>query len=428
MLIGLGERSKLTLTGLRKALVEVFESARDTLQSDHVVFPINDVEVRGVTVEQFAETVAITAALMDFEVKHQKTRTDDEDERTHLETVTLLADDWAVGSVKKGMLRGKAIGEATCNARDLVNEPSETLNPAKLAKIAREIAAASGGLITCKVLGKRSIEKLGMGGLLAVNAGSIDEPVFIDMLYTPAAGSDKVIGLVGKGVTFDSGGLGIKDGTNMKDMKNDMGGAAAVLSTMSVLAQLKPKVAVRAIVAATDNLVDAKAFRPGMIIKTMSGLTVQNDHTDAEGRLTLCDALHYLQTKGVTQIIDLATLTGAVEEALGNYVTGVFGNNSKFTSSFLDAAKRVGEEMWELPMPEHYRKNNKTALADLTNDGTGPGAIAAAWFLREFIKDGVSWVHCDIAGTSFRNEEIGADPEGATGVGVRTLVEFLLNA
>ena len=185
-------------------------------------------------------------------------------------------------------------------------------------------------------------------------------------------------------------------------------------------------VSVRAVVAATDNAVDSKSFRPGCVVKTMSGLTVEIDHTDAEGRMTLCDAIHYIQVKGgATKVIDLATLTGAVEDALGNAVTGVFGNDTKFTRSFLSAAAYAGEEMWELPLTECYRDNNKGRMADLTNDGTGPGATAAAWFLCEFVKEGVSWVHLDIAATAFRNEEIGVDPEGASGVGVRSLLEFL---
>lgn len=427
ILVGLGARSKLTLFGLRRSITAALAVARDVAQSEHIVFPLIDVDLRGLTIEQFAEVVAQYACLMDYEINHQKTRVADEDERTHLKSVTLLAPDWATPAVKKGMNRGRILGEATNNARNMVNEPSETMNPARLAEIAKQIAQNSNGLISCKVLGKAQITKLGMGGLLAVNAGSADEPVFIDLTYTPPSGAtETVIGLVGKGITFDSGGLGIKDGAGMKDMKMDMGGAAAVLSAVSALVELKPKVSVRAVVAATDNLVDAHAFRPGCVVKTMSGLTVEIDHTDAEGRMTLCDALHYIQEKGgATHVIDLATLTGAVEDALGSVVTGVFGNDAKFTRNFLQCAHYAGEDMWELPLPEQYRENNKGRMADLTNDGSGPGAIAAAWFLREFVREGVNWVHLDIAATAFRNEAIGVDPEGGTGVGVRSLLEFL---
>jgi len=426
ILVGLGARSKLTVSRLRRALVEGFEAARDTARSEHIVFPLVDVDLKGLIIEVFAEVVAQYAILMDYELNHQKTREDD-DAPTHLKTLTLLTTDWALSAVKRGIRSGQVSGEATCRARDLVNEPSDTCTPQRLARFAREIAANSGGLITCTVLGKKEVTKLGMGGLLGVNRGSADGCMLIDLTYTPpCCATEEVIGLVGKGITFDSGGLSIKDTASMRDMKNDMGGAAAVLCTMQALTVLKPKVSVRAIVAATDNLVDAKSVRPGDILKMMSGLTVEVQDTDAEGRLTLADALHYVQEKGgAVKIIDLATLTGSVEEALGANVTGVFGNNPKFTSEFLKCARRAGEEMWELPLPEIYRENNKSTMADLTNDGSGPGAIAAAWFLREFIRDGVSWVHCDIAGTSYLTNACGVDPEGATGAGVRTLLEFL---
>jgi leucyl aminopeptidase len=299
----------------------------------------------------------------------------------------------------------------------------------KLAQIARKIARQSGGLIKCKILRKRDMERLGMGAILAVNRGSENEPAFIDLTYKPASGTTgEVIGLVGKGITFDSGGLNIKGPSDMRDMKNDMGGAAAVLAVMSLLGELQPKVVVRAVIAATDNLVDARSVKPGDIVTTMSGLTVEVQDTDAEGRLTLADALHYIQTNGkATKLIDLATLTGSVGVALGDLVTGIFGNDAKFTRKVLKAASRAGEHMHELPLPDEYRDNNKSTMADLTNEGSGPGAIVAAWFLREFIQEGVSWVHCDIGETAFRSRAYGVDPEGATGVGVRTLSRFLID-
>lgn len=426
ILVGLGSRSKLTLSGLRRALRVAFEAARDTARSEHIVFPLVDVDLPGLSVQEFAEVVAQYACLMDYEINHQKTREDD-DAPTHLKSLTVVTSQWSLSSAKRGIRFGQVVAEATNRARDMVNEPSDTMTPQRLAAIARKIAKESGGLITCRILTLKEIKAMGMGGLLAVNAGSKNAPVVIDLTYTPAGGAtEEVVGLVGKGITFDSGGLGIKDGESMQDMKNDMGGAAAVLATMSILDQIRPKISVRAVIAATDNLVDARSFRPGNVIKMANGLTVEVQHTDAEGRLTLGDALHYIQEKGgATRVIDLATLTGAVEDALGDLVTGVFGNNGKFTREILNCAKRAGEEMWELPLTEDYREKNKSTMADLTNDGGGPGATAAAWFLCEFVKEGVAWVHMDIAGTSFRKEAKGVDPEGATGVGVRTLVEFL---
>ncbi len=428
ILVGLGQRSKLTLSGLRRALALAFGESRDTARSERVVFPLVDVDLRGLTVEQFAEVVAEYACLLDYEINHKKTRQfNDEQPQAHLKSVTVLCSQWTLSAAKRGIKLGQLLGEATNRARDLVNEPSDVMTPKKLSGIARKIAADSGGLITCKVYGVREMKKMGMGGVLAVNAGSLNSACFIDLTYTPVSGAtDEVIGLVGKGITFDSGGLGIKDGDGMRDMKDDMGGAAAVLCTMALLPVLKPKISVRAVVAASENLVDARSMRPGDVLKTMSGLTVEVQHTDAEGRLTLADALHYVQEKGgATRVIDLATLTGAVEDALGDCITGVFGNDQSFTREFLSAARQAGEEMHEFPLLEDYRENNKSTMADLTNDGEGPGHIVAAWFLREFVKEGVSWIHADIAATSFRRHEQGVDPEGGTGVGVRTLVRFL---
>lgn len=429
ILIGLGLRSKLDASKLRGLLVELFEQARDTAGSEHLIFPLLDTDLSEVSVEQFAELVAECATLVDYEINHRRTgKLDLEPAQTHLQSLSVICSADHLSAVRQALQRGQALGEATNRARDMVNEPSDTMTPRKLAEIACEIACNSNGLTSCQVLSKQEIEKLGMGGVLAVNQGSIDEALLIKLCYNPPTGKTKeVVALVGKGITFDSGGLGIKDGVDMQSMKNDMGGAAAVLCVMSLLPLLKPNISVCALIAATDNLVDANSLRPGKVLTTMSGLTVQVDHTDAEGRLTLADALHYAQVAcKARKVIDLATLTGAVEDALGDYVTGIFSNNSRFARQFLQAADEAGELMHQLPMPEEYRKYNRTAMADLTNDGEGPGAIVAAWFLREFIRDGVAWIHADIGGTSFRKHALGSDPAEATGVGVRTLARFLM--
>jgi leucyl aminopeptidase len=428
ILVGLGSRSKLSPSKLRDRLTDTFEQARATASSEHLIFPISAADLPGLTVEHFAELLAECATLLDYEINHRKTRQLDESTHTRLQSLTVLCDAEHLPAVRQGLQLGQALGEATNRARDMVNEPSDIMTPRRLADIAQEIACSSNGLTSCRIHCKQEIEQLGMGGVLAVNQGSVDEALLIELSYDPPGGKTAaVIGLVGKGITFDSGGLGIKDGIDMQDMKNDMGGAAAVLSVMSLLPTLKPKVSVRAVVATTDNLVDARSFRPGKVLTTMSGLTVQVDHTDAEGRLTLADALHYVQAKcNASKVIDLATLTGAVEDALGDYVTGIFSNNSQFARQFLRAAEEAGELMHQLPMPQEYRQNNHSPMADLSNDGEGPGAIVAAWFLREFIRQGVAWIHADIGGTSFRKQARGCDPAGATGVGVRTLARFLM--
>lgn len=428
ILIGLGPRSKLTLNKLRDAIADGFTTARDVAGGEHIIFPLIDVDLHGFTVEQFAQTVTEYAILADYEPNHKKTRDwPGHQPRTHFESLTLLSTSGTLQAAQRGMKAGKLLAEATNRARDMVNEPSNIMTPSKIASLARKLGKESNGLLKVKVLGFDEIKALKMGGVLAVNSGAENPPAFIEMSYDPEVGvTDKVLGFVGKGITFDSGGLNAKDYDSMRDMKNDMGGAAAVLQVMSIICELKPHISVRAVIAACENLTDARSMRQGNVLKTMSGLTVQIDHTDAEGRLTLADALTYVQEKlGANILVDIATLTGSVEEALGDKVTGIFGNNDKFTREVLKCANDAGEPMHELPMYEGYRENNRGTMADLTNDGTGPGAIIAAWFLREFVKDGTPWVHMDIAATNFRKYDHGVDSEGATGVAVRTLGQIL---
>jgi len=430
ILVGLGQRSKLTLGGLRKALSDAFVEARDTARCENLIFPLIETDLRNFTMEQFAQVVAEYAVLADYEVNHRKTRTwRDEAEDTHFKKLTLLSSRSTLSTAKRGANLGRALGEATRLARDLVNEPGDVKTPTWLAKQAVKMAAETGGVVTCKVFKKTEIQKMKMGGVLAVNRGSDEPPTFIELSYDPASGAtEEVIGLVGKGVTYDTGGLNIKDYESMRDMKMDMGGAAAVIGVMSLMPVIKPRFSIRAVIAATDNAVSNKAMQQGDVIKSMSGLTIEVGHTDCEGRLTLADALHYVQTKcGAKKVIDLATLTGDIETAVGVYTTGIFGNDDRWTRTYTRASETAGEPTHHLPLDEHYRDENKGKMADLTNDGSGPAHIIAAWFLREFILDGTSWIHADIAGTAFRTAVTasGIEAEGGTGVGVRTLAHLL---
>jgi leucyl aminopeptidase len=432
ILVGLGTRSKLTVAGLRKALEAAFEQSRDTAKSTNVIFSLEAVELRGMTTFEFAEVVAEYATLIDYEKPHKRTKErPDSPDPTHLETLTVLTSPGSLPAAREGLELGRALGTATNSARDLVNMPSTQCTPEFLAKHARGIARRNRSRITCKVLNKRQMELAGMNAALAVARASEFPPVVIEMTYTPprAKADTPVVGFIGKGITLDTGGLSIKDAANMARMKNDMAGAAAVLSVMEILPQLKPNCIVKAVVVAAENLTGEKSYRPGEIVTSMSGQTIEINDCDAEGRLTLIDAIHYLQTNcGVTRFVDLATLTGAVEDALGDSVSGVFGNDPKFTRKFLAAASEAGEQMYECPLVEDYRKGNHAEMADLTNDGSGPGHIIAALFLSEFVLEGSSWVHVDIAGTAFREYEWGVDPQGGTGVGVRTLARLALNA
>lgn len=317
------------------------------------------------------------------------------------------------------------IAEAVNWTRDLVNEPSNYMTPSQLAASARELAETSG--LEIKVLERDDMEALGMGGLLGVSQGSQQPPRFIIMKYLGKKADVIDMALVGKGITFDSGGISIKPAENMADMKGDMAGAASVMGTMKAVAALKPAVNIVAIIPATENLPSGSALKPGDIIQAMNGKTMEVLNTDAEGRLILADALSYAVKMDVKKIVDVATLTGACHVALGSICTGAFTNNQPFMNSVLAAAKTAGEYTWQMPMFPEYTELIKSPIADIKNTGGRfAGAITAAKFLEEFVGR-TPWVHLDIAGTSDTDKDSGYQVKGATGVPVRTLVGLVLS-
>jgi leucyl aminopeptidase len=321
--------------------------------------------------------------------------------------------------------RGRILGEAQNFTRDLVNEPSNLMTPTKLAERASEMAARFG--LSCEVLGPEEIQGLKMGALRAVAQGSQVEPArFIVIRYAPEdAPQQPVIGLIGKGITFDSGGISIKPSENMHEMKTDMAGGATMLGVMQAIAQLKPRVRVTALIPATENMPSGNAFKPGDVVTSMSGKTIEILNTDAEGRLVLADALTYAKQLGCTVLIDAATLTGAVLVALGTITSGVFGWNKEWVDRVLAAARTAGEKMWQLPVDDDYRDLYKSSIADLANTGGRYGAaIIGAMFIGEFAGD-TPWVHLDIAGTRWANDEKPYRAKGPTGHGVRSLVQLL---
>ncbi|HEV2419561.1 MAG TPA: leucyl aminopeptidase [Terriglobia bacterium] len=322
--------------------------------------------------------------------------------------------------------QGRVIGESANFTRDLVNEPSNLMTPTILAGRAQEMAKEFG--LESKVLGTEEIRALKMNAFWAVAQGSGEPPRLIMLRYTPPdAPAAPVIGLVGKGITFDTGGISIKPAASMEEMKTDMAGGATMLGVMRAIAQLKPKVRVIAVVPATENMPGGKAFKPGDVITAMSGKTIEILNTDAEGRLVLADALHYAKQQGATILIDAATLTGAVTIALGNITTGVFSNNKEWAGRVLASAAATGERMWELPVDDDYRDYYKSSIADIANTGGRyGGAITAAMFVGEFAGD-TPWVHLDIAGTRWNYEEKPYLAKGPSGHPVRTLVHLLMN-
>ncbi len=323
------------------------------------------------------------------------------------------------------------MGEAVAFARDLVNEPGGSATPAALAKTVAERAMAAG--LGVKLMDEKAIAKAGMGGLIAVNKGSTQPPRFIQLTYQPSGGSKNSYGsgahlaLVGKGITFDSGGLSLKSGDGMMTMKMDKGGGAAVLAAMCALPALKVRQRVSAYVPLTDNMPGPDAQRPGDVFTAHNGKTVEVLNTDAEGRLVLADALSVAADAEPDAIIDLATLTGAVMVALGQRIAGLMGNNTDFSGQISDAAKWAGESVWELPLPEEYRSALDSPVADLKNIGGDRygGALTAGLFLSEFVPEGMPWAHLDIAGTAWSDSDTAEAGKGGTGFGVRTLLRLV---
>ncbi len=319
---------------------------------------------------------------------------------------------------------GKILADAQNFTRELVNEPANLMTPMILADRARAMASEVG--LECEVLDQDRMRQLGMGSLLGVAQGSAEPPALIVVRYHPPATSTSAdhLGLVGKGVTFDTGGVSIKPAEGMEKMKYDMAGGAAVLGAMRAIAQLKPAIPVTALVPAVENMVGSRAQRPGDIVTSLNGKTIEVLNTDAEGRLILIDALTYAQRLGCTHLVDAATLTGAIVVALGSVNIGAFTNNDGMLGRVMAAAKSEGEKAWHMPLDDEYKDLLKSAFADLGNiGGRWGGAISAAWFLREFVGD-TPWVHLDIAGTAWLDDSKPYLAKGPTGVCVRTFTKL----
>lgn len=328
---------------------------------------------------------------------------------------------------QKGFDRAENIMHGVTLGRNLVNTPAEHMHPDELVATARSIARRSKGAIKVRVLDREQCEKRGMGAYLAVAKGSAFPPQFIHLEYTPKTKARKTLAVVGKGITFDSGGLSLKPADGMMTMKCDMGGAATVLGLFSVLADLTPRVHIHGIIAACENMPSGTAMRPGDIVTAMNGKTIEILNTDAEGRLTLADALSYAVELKSNAIVDLATLTGACVVALGEEITGAMGTDDTLMDAILASAERSGEKMWEMPLPARYRSLIESDVADLRNIATSRygGSLTAGLFLREFV-DNTPWIHLDIAGPAFAEKPLASYiGKGGTGHGVRTLVELL---
>ena len=419
LLIGAGKRDQFNAATLRK----IAGAAARLLKAKSVknfAFLAND----GPSVEEIAQAVAEGLITGDFETDKYKTEKKDK----KIEAVSLVGfSDAEKPGAEKGLTRGKIIADAQNFTRDLVNEPSNKLTPSILAEKAEAMAREAG--LAVDILDEKRIADLKMGALLSVAQGSVEPPRVIVVTYTPAKAKPgaPVIGLVGKAVTFDTGGISIKPADGMEKMKYDMAGGATMLGVMRAIAALKPNVKVVGVVPATENMPGGKAQKPGDIQTAMSGKTIEVLNTDAEGRLILADAITYAKQLGATHLVDAATLTGAIVIALANINVGVFGSaDQSWTDKLLASAKATGEKMWQLPMDDEYREFIKGSFADIQNIGSGKGggSITGAWFIREFAGD-TPWIHLDIAGTAWNDDAKPWLAKGPTGVALRTLVHLV---
>jgi leucyl aminopeptidase len=419
LLVGIGKTNEITRTAIRRAAAIAAKRARGLGTKTFSLAVAK--EARGsLGAAELAQVLIEGVAQGGWQFTELKKQP--EDPKPELESVELVIESGDKDEAEAGRRIGDAIAAGYLYTRNLQMQPGNVCTPSYLAEEARKLAATHGFKAT--ILDKAQIKKEGMGALLAVSQGSAEEPRFIVLEY--GGGSGAPVALIGKGVTFDSGGISIKPAANMEDMKFDKSGATAVLGVFEVLGRLKPKINVVGLIPATENLPSGTAVKPGDVVKSHLGKTIEIINTDAEGRLILCDALSYARRFKPVAAIDVATLTGAVVIALGHHAIGMLGNDEPLLAEVRDAGERAGERCWPLPLWDDYRELLKSDVADVKNSGgRAAGTIAGAWFLREFV-DSFPWVHLDIAGTAYLEAEGAGHAKGPTAVGVRLFTEFLL--
>jgi leucyl aminopeptidase len=418
---GLGRPEKFDLDRVRDLTAEVCRYLRK-IGVEEAASLTHGAGIGGLAPEACAQAMAEGAVLGLYRFTRHKSKVEDEKDLT---TLTLVEHDAGkLDALRRGVERGLILGQAANLARDLANEPANYMTPTDLAERARAVAEEVG--LECRVLDREEMAALGMGGVLGVAQGSHQPPKFIILHYRGDPTTERGIGLVGKGITFDTGGISIKPAENMWQMKGDMSGAAAVIAALGAIGRLKPRINVTGIAPATENMPGGGAIKPGDVLRTMSGKTIEVLNTDAEGRLILADGLAYAHNLGLSPIVDIATLTGAISVALGNVAMGVMGNDDALVAQIRTAAARAGEKVWQLPMYEEYKEQIKSDVADMKNTGGRPaGSITAAWLLREFVED-TPWAHLDIAGVDDYDRDKGVYVKGASGIPVRTLVNLAL--
>ncbi|MFN0116917.1 MAG: leucyl aminopeptidase [Elusimicrobiota bacterium] len=416
LFVGLGKRSEISNDSLRKmggALAKKAQSLK--LKSLSVRVPVFT------QIKESAQAFTEGFILGSYQFNEFKSK----QVTFSVERVSFISKDQnEEREIKKGQNIGKIFGESVCFARNLINRPPSDTTPEYMSKIALGLKSSQ---ISVKVLNKSQIKKLGMGALLGVNRGSHEPPYFIHLTYKPKGKVLRTIGICGKGITFDSGGLSLKPAQSMETMKYDMAGAASVFSLFKALKELQPSVEVHGFTPLTENMPGGNALKPGDVLKTMRGKTIEVLNTDAEGRLVLADALTYACKQNLDEVMDIATLTGACVVALGTGIVGLLGINDDFKNRVKQASEKAGEKVWELPLEKEYLPLLKSHVADIKNIGPAgqAGTIMAGLFLQEFVDKDLPWVHLDIASSGWANSSNSLVEQGATGVMIRTLLTYL---
>lgn len=427
ILIGLGEKKKASLDTIRKAASQAANSAV-AAKAATLAVALHAPFAGRFDLSVISQTIAEGIYFGGY--RYDEFITDKEKVRPAALTVHLIDPDAVkLKKLSSGLITGVIIGKAQSYARTLSNRPANLINPEELARLAKQAAGTSKNL-TCTVFDEKQLAAKGMGGILAVGGGSQNKPRLIILDYMPPAASAKIspkIALVGKAITFDSGGLDLKPAANMEQMKLDKSGGITVLSTMIAAAEMKLPLHICGIIPAAENMPSGTSYRPGDIITTFSGKTIEVQNTDAEGRIILCDAISYAAQENFSVIIDIATLTGACMVALGSHMAGLMGNDGRLIKQMQTAAEQSGENVWHLPSGEEYAAEMKGKAADLKNSGgRWGGACTAAAFLKQFVGD-KKWAHLDIAGMDMIEKTTEFATEGSSGFGVRLLIAYLMN-
>ena len=421
LVAGLGTQDKFDVQVVRRVSAEVARFLRRKGISSAATIA-HGAGIGGLDPQLSGQAIAEGAHLGLYKFGTYLTKNSDStNEFEHLTVVE--SDKTRAKAIDAGIQLGSTVAKASITARNMVNEPANHMTPSRMAEAAQKVASDQG--LKIEIMENAQMKNMGMGAFMGVAQGTDEPAKLIVLRYDGDPESpENNLGLIGKGITFDTGGISLKPPGGMEAMKGDMAGGASVIAAMEIIGQTKPKINVLAVIAATENMPGASAQRPGDVVRAMNGKTIEVLNTDAEGRLVLADALCYAREQGITRLVDVATLTGAMVTTLGKACTGVMGNDGQLVQQTIDAGKKTGEKFWELPMFDEYKDLIKSDVADMKNSGgRQAGSISAALLLAEFV-DGAAWVHLDIAGTSTSDKAAGYLVKGATGVPVRTLAQL----